>query len=204
MMHTATDWALCPRLHHLCSWEIKGQSRPLVFGFLVTIRGSNKDIPYSQLMTPLGFLDGYTVPPDCWVQLLGWGRSLPDSGSRQFGSGDTNKQKIVTLPLGLFSTGEMVGRGSGENFKRGQHLLGFSSHAKIVITANSHPGCYKCVISASEETCSQSPCFLILLMQRGKSRHGLAPHPQVAGGLESFKIKLQTFNSKESSPKSGS
>lgn len=104
-------------------------------------------------MTPLGLLDVYPVPPDCWVQLLGLGRSLPDSGSRQLGSGDTNKQKIVTLSLNLLSTGEMVGWGSGETFKQGQYLQSYSSHARIVITANSHPGCYKCVISASEGTC---------------------------------------------------
>lgn len=124
----------------------------------------------------------------------GWGSSLPDRASRQLGSGDTNKQKIVTLPLGLFSTGKMVGWGSGENFKRGQHLLGFSNQARIVITANSRPGCYKCVISASEETRSQSSFYLILLMQRGKIQAGSRSPPSRGWWPRELKIKLLTFD----------
>lgn len=107
----------------------------------------------------------------------------------------TENSHSVSQPVQHWGDGGVrVGVG---DFKQGQHLPGFSNHARIVITANSHPGCYRCVISASEGTCSQSSCRLFLLMQGGKSRLVLIPHPQVAGAPQSFQIKGS------SGPKSG-
>lgn len=70
---------------------------------------------------------GRAMAPDCWVHWLGWGRAssqtvVPDSLALK--PKQTENSHSASQPVQHW---EVIGWESGEDFKQGQHLLGFSN-----------------------------------------------------------------------------